>query len=430
MQPNLKRVPYGLASFETLRQMGFAHVDKTHYIQVLENAGTRCPLIIRPFGFGKSLFADMLMAYYDKAAAQDFAPTFAGTWINENPTPFASRYLVLKFDFSGIDGTDETLATNFMLKVKDGMWHFVKRYFAGNARIAAILDKTHSEPAALLIEFLTVVRNLTNDQIYLIIDEYDQFAQNVLTNNPTQLRAMIVQDGFIKNFYAVIKDFAQTLIARTFITGVTSMSLDSMTSGFNIARNVSNHAEFSGAMGFTEDELRALIPQIVDTHGDERTIEHIFERMNVLYGGYRFSPESDITILNPSLCLDYLSKITRRKKAPADLLGSSFAINLSKLEGILALGQRNFVDEVVLNVLFDRPVSMGALSNTINLNPTTELSSDDILSALVFMGFLTFSKEAPDHLVCPNLAIKEVFSKYWLHRTRKFDGLAFLSNAK
>ena len=153
MKPKLKRVPYGLASFETLREMGFAYVDKTRFIRVLEEADTLFPLIVRPRRFGKSLFANMLMAYYDKAAAGDFERNFAGTWIAEHPTPYAGRYLVLKLDFSGIGGSEETLAVNFMIKMKDGMWQFVNRHLPGNARIEAVMDRAYAEPAAFLTDF-------------------------------------------------------------------------------------------------------------------------------------------------------------------------------------------------------------------------------------------------------------------------------------
>ena len=425
MKQELKQVPYGEPSFVYLREAGYAYVDKTRFIQVLEQCGTRFPFIVRPRRFGKSLFANMLMAYYDKAAAGDFERNFAGTWIAEHPTPYAGKYLVLKFDFSGVGGTEETLAANFMLKLKDGMWQFVNRYLSGNARIEAVLDKTYAEPSAFMTDFLTTVRNLVKDKIYLIIDEYDQFAQKVLATNPELFRVITGTDGFLKDFYTVIKDYTQSLIARTFITGVTSISLDSMTSGFNIARNISNFAEFAGAMGFTEDELRKLIPQIVDVHRYGHSVDEIFDRMKVLYDGYRFCPESDVTVFNSSMCLYYLSEIARRNTEPPVLLDPSFSIDLSKIEGILSLGQPDFVDEVVLDVLFNRHISIGTLSGAINLNASAELSSDDVLTALVFMGFLTFSSEAPDYLVCPNLAVKEVFFKYWFRRIGKRDDLTF-----
>ena len=425
MKQELKQVPYGESSFAYLRGAGYAYVDKTHFIQVLEQCGTRFPFIVRPRRFGKSLFANMLMAYYDKAAAGDFDERFSGTWIGDHPTPWASKFLVLKLDFSGIEGGDG-LIDNFIIKVKFGLRNFVKRYFPADPQMKELLDGSWSSPTALLTSFFGLVDSKSEDSIYLIIDEYDQFAQEILSKDPERFRAMTGAEGFIKAFYACIKDAAASeLVKRTFITGVTSISLDSMTSGFNIATNISNFAEYAGAMGFTEDELRKLIPQIVDVNRYGHSVDEIFDRMKVLYDGYRFCPESDVTVFNSSMCLYYLSEIARRNAEPPVLLDPSFSIDLSKIEGILSLGRRDFVDEVVLDVLFNRDIAIGTLSGAINLNASAELTSDDVLTALVFMGFLTFSSEAPDYLVCPNLAVKEVFFKYWFRRIGKNDDLTF-----
>lgn len=420
-----KMAPYGEASFTYLRNAGYAYVDKTPFIKTLEKCGSRFPFIVRPRRFGKSLFANMLMAYYDKAAAASFERNFAGTWIAEHPTPFANKFMVLKFDFSGIGGPVDTLAPGFMLKMKAGMWQFVKRYFWGNTRIESVLEKDHSSPAALLTEFLFTVDSLVSDQVYIIIDEHDQFAINLLASNPKAFKAITGKDGFLKHFYTVIKDYSQSLIAGTFITGVTSISIDSLTSGFNVAANISQHAEFAGCMGFTEDELRKLIPQIIDIRRYGHSVEEILHRMKVLYDGYRFSPMSDVTVFNSSMALYYLREIARDNCEPLALMDPSFSIDLSKIEGILSLGQREFVDEIVLNVLLDKPIAIGSLSGTINLNAVVELTSEDILTTLVFMGFLTFSGKAPDLLVCPNLAVKEVFFKYWFRRIGKTEDLTF-----
>lgn len=425
MKQELKQVPYGEPSFAYLRGAGYAYVDKTHFIQVLEQCGTRFPFIVRPRRFGKSLFANMLMAYYDKAAAGDFDERFSGTWIGDHPTPWASKFLVLKLDFSGIEGGDG-LIDNFIIKVKFGLRNFVTRYLPEDPQMQELLDASWTSPAALLTSFFSLVGRKLRDEIYLIIDEYDLVAQEFFSTDPERFRAMTGALGFLKTFYAAIKSHATCgCVKRTFITGVTSISLDSMTSGFNLATNITHDAEFVGMMGFTDEELRRLIPQIVDLDRYGHSVDEIIDRMKVLYDGYRFCPESDVTVLNSSMCLYYLSEIARRNAEPPVLLDPSFSIDLSKIEGILSLGRPDFVDEVVLDVLFNRHIAIGTLSGAINLNASAELTSDDVLTALVFMGFLTFSSEAPDYLVCPNLAVKDVFFKYWFRRIGKNDDLTF-----
>lgn len=425
MRSELKHVPYGLASFETLREAGFAYVDKTRFIHAFEEADVPFSILLRPRRFGKSLFANMLAAYYDKAAADDFEKNFAGTWIAEHPTPSANQYLVLKFDLSGIGGTEKTLADNFMIKLKDGMWQFVLRYLSGNARIEAVLDKGHAEPSALLAEFLTTVQSLVSGRIYLIIDECDHLGQKFFSARPDLLNTISGPEGFLTDFYAVIQDFTRSLIARAFITGVTSISKDALTSRFKLATDISNSAAFAACMGFTEVELRRLIPEVVDIRRCGRSVEDILERMKALYEGYRFSPESDVAVLNSSMCLYYLSEIARRRNEPPVLLDPSFSNDLSKIEGILSLGRPDFTDEIVPNVLFEKPIPFRPEGDALDLNAEGKLTREGVLSFLVFMGFLTPSTDSPNLLVCPNPVLREVFFRYWFRRLSKREDLSF-----
>lgn len=423
----LKKAPYGQASFTTLREFDFAYVDKTKFIPVLEECGTFFPFIVRPRRFGKSVFADMLTAYYDRAAAQNFKTNFSGTWIGKHPTPLANQFLVLKFDFSGISN-GENLILNFIQKVKDGMQDFVLRYLPQDRQMQDVLDAEYTSPVTLLLEFLRLVPVKIKGKLYLIIDEYDQFAQEVLSRDPERFRAMTGAEGFLKAFYACLKEATLKKIGRIYITGVTSISLDSMTSGFNIAKNLSASPMCAAVFGFTHDELRGLIPQIVDVERYGHSVDQIFDRMKVLYDGYRFSAKSDVTVFNSSMCLYYLGEIADTNEEPEVLLDPAFSVDLSKIEGLLSLGRREFVDNVVSKVLMDQSISIGTLSGAINLNASAALSDDDLLTALVFMGFLTFSQENSSRLVCPNLAVKEVFFNYWFQWIGKGNRLSFPSS--
>lgn len=333
--------------------------------------------------------------------------------------------MVLKFDLSGIGGTEKTLAANFMIKLKDGMWQFVLRYLSGNAQIEAVLDKDHAEPSALLAEFLTTVQSLVSGWIYLIIDECDHLGQKFFSDKPDLFKTIAGHEGFLTAFYAVIQDFSRSLIARAFITGVTSISQDALTSRFKLATDISNSTAFAACTGFTEDELRRLIPEVVDIRRCGRSVEDILERMKALYEGYRFSPESDVAVLNSSVCLYYLSEIERRRSEPPVLLDPSFSNDLSKIEGILSLARPDFADEIVLNVLFEKPIPFRSSSGALEPNADGELTREGVLSFLVFMGFLTPSTDSPDLLVCPNPALREVFFKYCFRRLSKRDDLSF-----
>ncbi len=423
--PTLKQVPYGEASFAYLRKAGWAYVDKTPFIRTLEESGSRFHALMRPRRFGKSLFANMLAAYYDKAAADDFETNFAGTWIAQHLTPSAKRYLVLKFDFSGVGGSREAITAGFILKLKAGIWQFVKRYLWGNPQIEAVLDKDHPTPSALLTEFLTTVQSLVNDRIFLIIDEYDHLAQRFFSKDRETLDSITGTEGLLTNFYAVIQAFSESLIERAFITGVTSMSMNLVTSGLSHATDISNCPSFSSCLGFTDEELRKLIPEVVDTRRYGRSVDEILERMKALYDGYRFSPESDVTVVNSSMALYYLCKTARDNCEPLDLMVPSFSTGLSKIEPILSLGRPEFVEEVVLNVLWEKTTPFESAGGTVDLGADGKFSREGVLTFLVFMGFLTLSAANSGFLVCPNPVVKEVFFKYWFRRLGRTEDLSF-----
>ncbi len=430
MKQGFKQVPYGEPSWVYLREAGYAFVDKTRFIQALEQCGSRFPFIVRPRRFGKSLFANMLIAYYDKAAAGDFDQNFSGTWIGEHPTSLANKFLVLKLDFSGIDGGDG-LIDNFLIKVKSGLHNFVTRYLPEDPQMQELLDASWTSPAALLTSFFSLVGRKLRVGIYLIIDEYDQFAQEILSKDPERFRAMTGAEGFLKAFYACIKDAAASeLVKRTFITGVTSISLDSMTSGFNLATNITHDADFAGMMGFTDDELRRLIPQIVDLDRYGHSVDEVFERMKVLYDGYRFSSHSDVTVFNSSMCLYYLRALAKTNSEPEDLLDPSFSVDLSKIDGILSLGNKVEVESIVKDVLLDKPIESAGGFTTLNLNASAGFSKPNVLTALTFMGFLTFSSVGSRRMKCPNLVVKDLFYRYWFWRFERMQDFAFPSDSQ
>lgn len=333
--------------------------------------------------------------------------------------------MVLKFDFSGVGGAREAITDGFMLKLKAGMWQFVKRYLRGNPQIEAVLDKDHPAPSALLTEFLTTVQSLVSDRIFLIIDEYDHLAQRFISKDRETLDSITGTEGLLTEFYAVIQAFSESLIERGFITGVTSMSMNLVTSGLSHATDISNCPAFSSCLGFTDEELRKLIPEAVDTRRYGRSVDEILERMKALYDGYRFSPESEVTVVNSSMALYYLRGTARVNCEPLDLMDPAFSTGLSKIEPILSLGRPEFVEEVVLNVLWERPIPFEPSGGTIDLDAEGKFSREGVLTFLVFMGFLTFSAASSGSLVCPNPVVKEVFFKYWFRRLGRTEDLTF-----
>ena len=413
----LKKNPYTLAQFETIRQEGGAYVDKTRYIELLENSLARYPFIVRPRRCGKTLFTETLQAYYDIAAAKDFEQNFAGTYIGAHKTPLANTYNVVRFDFSGIPS--DHFEGGFLENLKDGFHDFcLRRNFQEGF---AIIEKSTAHPMEFMNEFLRAYSKHFSERIYLIIDEYDQSANDLLASSVEDYRAFTKSGGLLKTFYSLLKAHAnsQGPLAWIFITGVTSIQLDSMTSGFSIATNYSDDPDFAGMFGFSEAELRELIPQLVDLKRCDKSLDEIVNRMKEWYNGYHFSADSNESVFNASMCLYYLKAIAKTGREPRSMLDPSVANSLDKIESILSLGDPEFVRSVMEKAMRQEPIPFCGDLQVLNLNQRNGFDKDGVLSALYYMGFLTFAPGDWKHLVVPNRAIGIQFFEYFFKHILK-----------
>ncbi len=418
----LKKNPYSLARFDAIQTGGWAYVDKTHYIEALENCQTFYPFIVRPRRFGKTLFTQTLQAYYDIAAAGDFEKNFAGTYIGEHKTPLASQYRVLKLDFSGINPAN--FPAGFVSQLSRALNLFCDRNHFKDVRNA--LRKAYDDPCVLMNDFISAYSGCCNDKIYLIIDEYDQSANEVLAHDVRNFCALTESGGLLKCFYSLLKDLATNgPIAWIFITGVTSIQLDSMTSGFSIATDFTNAPEFAGMFGFSEAELRELIPQLLDLKRCGQSLDGIVNRMKAWYNGYSFSAESDSSVFNASMCLYYLNSLSKYGREPLSMLDPSFANSLDKIESVLSLGNPEFVRSVIDQALSQQPISFCGELQVLNLNQRERLDDDSVLSALYYLGFLTFAPGDFRHLVVPNRAIGIQFFEYFFQRILQTSKVRF-----
>ena len=426
-KPALKIAPYGESNFLILRENNLAYVDKTEFIEKLESLKNRYPFIIRPRRFGKTLFTLTLEAYYDIAQAKDFDRNFAGTYIGQHKTRLANTFRVLRFEFTGIDPAD--FKAEFITNLKGSLRTFCTKYNFEKGR--ELLKKEFDNPVTLMTEFFNEYDDAFKEKICVIIDEYDQSANNVLTLDVEAFKALTNEDGVLKRFYTFLKrKGAEGPIGLIFITGITSIQLDSMTSGYSVAKNLTTDGRFATMFGFTESELRHLIPQIVDLKEYGKTLEEIFSRMKEWYNGYCFSPKTQETVFNSSMCLNYLSAIADFGEEPENMLDSSVANSLDKIESILSLGDKNYVREIVEKSLKHEAISFGGDLKLLNLNQHKQFEKEELLSALFYMGFLTFVKGNSKQLIVPNRAIGIQFFEYYFKNVLqssdyKFDNKEF-----
>lgn len=406
------RLPYGVASFRDIKQGNFLFVDKTHFIKELEKLGSPYVLFLRPRRFGKTLLTTMLQAYYDRSCSREYERLFCDTWIYKRGGDSQGKYFVLRFDFSGIGSSD--VVAEFMTALRDGVQDFFRRYAIHNSTEFVFAD--YASPAEFMRFFFMRVADFVGNNLYIIIDEYDQFANEILAENKSLFRQMTSADGFLKNFYSVLKSkTANGMISRIFMTGVTSVSVDSITSGFGIQRNISNLPAFADAAGFTEAELRQLISVAIDFSRSTMTPESLLARMKDYYNGYRFSQTSAVSVYNPSMCLYYLDAIQDTGGEPPDLFDPSFGIDSIKINNILTLADENVVRGIVEAATHDGTVMLpnGALSSSINLNKYGKFDRRNVLSILFYMGCLTFAVGSGNELRCPNKVMQEQFFEYF-----------------
>ena len=407
----MKKLPYGISNYEELVKDNYYYVDKTKYIEKLENLPEKRIMFLRPRKFGKTLFTSTLENYYDLKKANKFEELYGDTYIGKNPTKLRNSYYILKFNFSGIDTTDEEATIRgFKNEVASSIKMFVEKYgldFYINMQDEAenILDN--------LIKAFNIQKE--EQKIYVIIDEYDHFANELLGFHTEQFKSLVSKNGKVRKWYEILKKGTESVIDRIFITGVAPITLDSLTSGFNISLDMTQDREFNEMMGFTEIELRKLM--------DEQNIskekqEEIIPVMRENYDGYRFSIHAKEKIYNSNMCLYFLNNYVRFSEMPDQLMDMNIASDYNKLGKMLDLCKGKEREKVI-----EKTVSGEGIVSDIRqkFNPAIEFTEIDLVSMLFYLGYLTIAGEEFEkpELKIPNRVMKEIYSEYFLEILKK-----------
>ena len=286
-------IPYAVADFIDLRERGFYYVDKTDYIPKLEDYNA--PVFLRPRRFGKSLLVSTLACYYDRTKAHRFEELFGGTWIGNHPTKEHNSYMIIRYDFSKMVMADtiEGLAQNFNdlnCGPVDVMVEHNRDLF-GDFQFT-----TRGDASKMLEEVLNYARSHEFPKVYLLIDEYDNFTNQLLTayNDPLY-EEVTTNDSFLRTFFKVIKaGIGEGSIRTCFCTGVLPVTMDDLTSGYNIAEILTLEPNFLNMLGFTYEETETYLRYVLDKYstGQER-FDEIWQLIVSNYDGYRFRPNGD-----------------------------------------------------------------------------------------------------------------------------------------
>ena len=334
------RIPYGEADIRRIRLKGWLYVDKTRFLRRLEEESYA--FLIRPRRFGKSLWVSVLENYYDRTRADEWHAVFDGTDIGRRPTEDRSRYVILRFNFSAFDDTLETLRERFetycLIEIRAALERNADLF--PDEAIRRIL--AHPSVDGKLRELFRYAGD-HGIPLYGLIDEYDNFANTVLAHHGREAYESFTHGGgFYRNFFATLKAGAGESgggLERLFITGVSPITMDDVTSGFNIGKNVSLRPEFHDLLGFTEAEVRGLLKTYRDCGAFDQDVDAALEVMREWYNGYRFAGGAQDDLYNTDMVLYYLSESVPNRSIPDDLIDVNVRIDYGKLRHLLVVNR-------------------------------------------------------------------------------------------
>ena len=400
-------IPYGQSDFRKIRLRRWLYVDKTRFIRQLEPH--HFAVLLRPRRFGKSLWVSILENYYERSRSDGFQTVFAGTDIGRNPTEEQGRHVVLRFNFSAFDDRLEAISVRFDEYCKLQIRHALARNGDLVPKDVAARIVSRDSVSGCLNELWAEAeeRNLS---LCVLVDEYDNFANNVMAHHGgDSYRVFTRGGGFYRSFFTTLKAGTESgALDRLFITGVSPITLDDVTSGFNIGEDLSLDSEFNELLGFTADEVSALLRQYRASGGLDQDVDQAMTIIRAWYGGYRFTKAADRSLFNPDMVLYYLKQSVPNKPVPEDLIDQNVRMDYGKLRHLLVVGR-------ALNGNFDLLRDVASKSqvraSVVPRFPLEHLSRrENFLSLLHFLGLLTIRNTAPGAAIMgiPNHTVRRL----------------------
>ena len=414
--PDRKRIPYGMMNFVVIRRDDCYYVDKTRFIPMIEEAD-KFFFFIRPRRFGKSLTVNMLQHYYDILAKDKFEALFGDLYIGKHPTRDRNSYLVLYLNFSGIVGELHNYRKGLDAHCQTMFDYFCDIYADYLPKgIKEELDK--KEGAVEQFEYLFTECNKTNQRIYLFIDEYDHFTNAILSDIESLHRYTDEThgEGYLRAFFNKIKAGTYSSIERCFITGVSPVTMDDLTSGFNIGTNYSLTPEFNEMIGFTEEEVRQMLTYYSTTSPFNHSVDELIEIMKPWYDNYCFAEEcyGETTMYNSNMVLYFVKNYIQRGKAPRDMVEDNIRIDYEKLRMLIRKDKEFAHDASIIQTLVSEGYVTGELKKGF---PAVNITNpDNFVSLLYYFGMLTISGtyEGRTKLTIPNQVVREQIYTYLL----------------
>ena len=427
-----KLLPYGMMNFADIRLDNYYYVDKTSFIPVIEQSD-RFFFFIRPRRFGKSLTLNMLQHYYDVRTRDKFDALFGDLYIGKHPTRDRNSYLVLYLNFSGISGELHNYRQGLDAHCNTSFDYFCDIYAEYLPKgIKEVLNEKAG--AVEQLDYLYHQCELAGQQIYLFIDEYDHFTNAILSDAESIHRYTeeTHKEGYLRAFFNRVKAGTYSSIKRCFITGVSPVTMDDLTSGFNIGTNYSLTPKFNAMMGFTEDEVREMLTYYSTKAPFHHTVDELIELMKPWYDNYCFAQEcyDQPTLYHSNMVLYFVKNyIDNNGKAPRNMIESNIRIDYEKLRMLIRKDKEFAHDASIIQTLVSQGYITGELKD--GFPAANIVDSDNFVSLLYYFGMLTVSGtyKGKTKLIIPNQVVREQLYTYLLNTYNEAD-LSFNNHEK
>ena len=427
-----KRIPYGIMDFTRMLGDNCYYVDKTRYIEEIEQANSFF-FYIRPRRFGKSLTLSMLRHYYDIKEADRFKEWYEGLYIYNHPTPERARYLVLSLNFAEVNADLECYKQNLDAYCQMVFTLFCRRY-ADYLPASAEEGLLKLEGVAQQLSYLSRICSEAGQFIYLFIDEYDHFTNKILSS-PEMLAAYKGEThgtGYLRLFFDTVKGGTDRGIRRCFITGVSPVTLDDVTSGFNIGTNYSLSPQFNEMTGFSEKEVRAMLDYYATTCEFHHTTDELIKLMKPWYDNYCFARQSygRTTMYNSCMVLYFIDNYVHNGgQLPRRMLEDNVRIDYEKLRMLIRKDKEFAHDASIIQTLAEQGYVTGQLKPSFPAEQVT--SPDCFISLLFYFGMLTIAGTdfMDTRFTIPNQVVREQLFNYLLDTYDEID-LTYSKNEK
>ena len=403
----MMKFPYGIADFYRIIDSGFFFQDRSNKIPVIEEAGEQI-LFIRPRRFGKSLLLSMLENYYDINKVDSFDKLFGKLAIGQKPTSRHNQYFVMKWDFSLINGAGELKAVE--ARIHQYINDCIKRFIANYHNQLELSIDIHPDNSVSSFQSLLLAVSKSPHKLYLLVDEYDNFANDIMMARQTDYEALLYGEGLLKTVFKAIKAGATAHdIDKVFITGVSPVVMSDMTSGYNVATNVYLEDDFNDLCGFLEVEIKTILEQLTP-HSEK--VEAALNLMRTFYNGYKFSDSVAESVYNPTLSLYFFRHFQKYQRYPNNMLDENLAMDRNKLLYISKLAHG---EEILLKAISEETaITVPQLAQRFGVEDVLKATKDQVFmgSLLYYFGILTLAGRSSYNeciLKIPNLVAKKLY---------------------